>query len=858
MIDQIASFDHLYRTFVRIQLRHWDGHPSRSRFPPGVDGETLPAFAQDLNGNLQAIGAALRDGTYRFSPMIERKFAAPGGREKHLSQATLRDTLVQKAVAAVVEPALDPLLPASLHAFRQRRPRGPGLHQALSQAAEASRAGRWWILQEDIHAYFDHIRHNLLLESLAPFLAECPRVLDVYTAYLNAPRWVKGCTIEREIGLPIGSVLSNSLANIYLLPLDEAMARAGFCYLRYCDDLLVIADSKTEALAARELIREIAGCRGLGLNPQKSQLSPPGAPFVYLGYEFHGRQLRVGPRALAKFRRKVRHVTARQRWPRLKPSELETPRGRVIMGQLIRQVNQLVAGSSLGAWSRYFARANFDDQFRELDNWIHQRIRAALFHRWREGDARHLSQQRLQALGLRSLVGEHWRWRNNWRRQSRSLLARAARLDSLRESLEQTKARAWDPYRRRHRFHPGPDGLTLDDVAADERAFLLALQSQLLSGEYRFGPFVEYGRPRQGREEPRWIARPGLADAVVARALAAALTPYLDASFPDTVYSYRPGKGSWAAIGQLRRHLLAAAAPWVVRADVAGYLDQVDLPRLAAQLDTLLPANGEMDETLRGLLHSYLWSGRWRAAEGLLPRTQGLPRGGPLTPLLGNLYLLPLDAALAAGGFCALRYGDDVLVVAADEPTARAAWAAIQEQAAALDLTLSPAKSGIFAPGSPFEFLGYRITGHHMDVRPYAVNRLKRRVRRLTQRRRWQHLTVNSLQTPTGREELAHLVHQINRLIVYRGGHNWVRRFARCTDDAAFRTLDRWIADRIRACVTGRWSPRNRRLVPDELLRELGLVKMVPLYYHARQRIAGQAVRAALAQRIAPSPEAGE
>ncbi|MBN1178570.1 MAG: hypothetical protein JXD18_05125 [Anaerolineae bacterium] len=857
MIETIASLDHLYRTFVHIQLRYWAGHPHRSRFCPGADGETLPAFARDLDRNLRAMSAQLRAGTYRFSPFLERRVTVRGGREKRFSQATLRDTLVQKAVAAIVEPALDPLLPDSLHAFRRRRPGGPGLHRALSHAAQVSAAESFWVLQEDVRAYYDHIRHDRLLETLSPLLAGQQPVLDLYAAYLVAPRQVDGVLQPRSMGLPIGSTLANALANVYLLPLDHALGEAGFHAMRYCDDVLVWAAGQEEALAARQVIVEITQAYGLSLNPEKSCLAPPSAPFIYLGYAFEGPHMRIGPRATEKLRRKVARVTARNRWPRLTPADLHTPRGRVLLGRLIGEVNAQITGNALGAWPRYFARAEFDTQFRELDRWIRQRVRAALLHRWRESDARYLPTAQLQALGLNSLVHETWRWRKAWRARNRSLLAQAAQLTRLRASLELTKARAWDRYRRCHRFRPGPDGLTLDDIAADERTFLLSLQTELLAGRYRFGAFLEYARPRQGRDEPRWIARPGLADAVVARALSAVLSTALEQHLPQHTYAYRSGKGNWAAMGQLRRWLLETETPWVVRADVAGFLDQVDLSALEAQLGRLLPASGEMDAELHDLLRSYLWAGRWRAEEGLLPRAEGLPRGGPLTPLLGNLALLPLDEALLAEGFRALRYADDVVVVAHTEAEAQTAWALIQRQALALGLPLSTAKSGVFSPTTPFEFLGYRITGHHVAVRPYALNRLKRRVRRVTQRRRWPHLTVRSLQTPAGQAELARLVRQLNRLLVYGAGFDWARRFARCSDDAQFRELDRWIADRVRACVTGRWSPRNRRLVPAYLLREQGLVRLVDLYYHARRRIAGQAARSDLAVRVQPSPDAG-
>lgn len=135
--------------------------------------------------------------------------------------------------------------------------------------------------------------------------------------------------------------------------------------------------------------------------------------------------------------------------------------------------------------------------------------------------------------------------------------------------------------------------------------------------------------------------------------------------------------------------------------------------------------------------------------------------------------------------------------------------------------------------------MGYRVRGKEISVRPYALNRLKRRIRRVTKRSRYQG--VKDVRTLEGREALRRLIERVNRVYIYPGGNDWARPFCRCTTDEQFRELDRWIADRIRACVTGDWSFRNRRVVPDALLRELGLKKLVPRFYHWKRRVWKQA-----------------
>jgi len=290
--------------------------------------------------------------------------------------------------------------------------------------------------------------------------------------------------------------------------------------------------------------------------------------------------------------------------------------------------------------------------------------------------------------------------------------------------------------------------------------------------------------------------------------------------------------------------------------DFRTFLDAVDLKIISQAVEELFSS----EPLLLDLYLKYLYNPRLREGR-LLPRTVGLPRGGILTPFLANLYLKPLDEALER--FKYLRYADDTFIFAENRAQAEEAQETLKERAQHLRLTL---KGRIFEPGEELECLGYRVRGKEIAVRPYALNRLKRRIRRITKRSSYPGPSrlppwtatfqgrqgvpgrgtrtgqgVKSPRTPEGQEALRRVIERVNRVYIYPGGNDWARPFCRCTTDEQFRELDRWIADRIRACVTGDWSPRNRRIVPDALLRELGLKKLVPRFYHWKRRVWKQA-----------------
>lgn len=835
LLGRVADPFHLLSAFTHISRRR--------KFRPGVDGETREEFAAQLDRNIGELSRVLLMGEYRFSPSIEYQIPTAGGEYKTISRATLRDTIVQKALSLVVEPAFDNILAENCYAFRPRG--GPQIGDALRRVLEHERRGSYWKIKSDIRDYFQNIKHPTLTAQLHEILPAS--VLHLYLSYLHAPRLTEGQTKTLNQGLPVGSILANFLSNLYLLPLDRALLQTGVTSLRYCDDLLAFARSSQEAQELQEIIVSHITTLGLELNHEKSRIIPPSDPFTHLGYLFHNGKISIGPRALAKFKARMRRATPRNKRTRLTAQSSQQEVGKNALRQIIAQVNKEIRVETAHNWVRYFAYCDLPDQLRELDHWIRDRVRAAATGSWNRSNYRLLPTLLLRDFGLHTLVGEYYAWRHHHTRKSKSLIRAIAQRGHLQETLEHLRKKYWDSRRARYDFSPGADGQAMEEFLAESRRHLTQIQKDLLAASYQFTPFIEFDKVKMGRGDRRIICRASFRDTLVQRAVSHHVQRHFDRLLNPRALAYRPGRNQHAAFGLVLRWIRRWPDYWVVKGDFRSFLDTVDLGLMADALRQLLVH----EPLLLDFYLKYLYNSRIR--NGIfLPRQRGLPRGGVLTPFLANLYLKPLDEALSSlvptlvgtisseSGY--LRYADDLFVFCPTRQEAEVALALLREMAGKLKLELSPDKTGIIPPGEEYECLGYRVQGREVRVRPNALRRLQDRIRRLTSRRR-PRLNPQSLQDPAGQEMMRRLVARVRRAYIYSAENDWPRYFCRASSDQQLRELDRWIADRVRACATGRWSRRSRRLLPDTTLRQLGLVSLVSRFWYWKRRVWKQSQR---------------
>jgi len=341
---------------------------------------------------------------------------------------------------------------------------------------------------------------------------------------------------------------------------------------------------------------------------------------------------------------------------------------------------------------------------------------------------------------------------------------------------------------------PGIDGMTTEQLRDHVRKHWETIRAKLLAGTYVPSPVrrVEIPKPNGG---VRLLGIPTVLDRWIQQMLLQMLQAIFDPTFSAHSFGFRPGKSAHDAVRAAQSYV-QAGKDWVVDMDITKFFDRVNHDILMNRIGQTI-----RDKRVLGLIGRYLRAGVM--VEGLVQASEeGTPQGGPLSPLLANIYLDALDRELEQRGLAFSRYADDCNIYVSSQRSAQrvlaslTAW--IQKH---LRLEVNATKSGT---GRPWErkFLGFRINPQgKIEAAPPSVERFKTKVREL-----WR-----SCQSQTSAELRDHW-----RAYV-RG---WWGYYRLAEERRNLFGLEGWIRRHIRACFWQRWDNWRGRL---RKLRALGL-----------------------------------
>ena len=204
---------------------------------------------------------------------------------------------------------------------------------------------------------------------------------------------------------------------------------------------------------------------------------------------------------------------------------------------------------------------------------------------------------------------------------------------------------------RRNQGAPGIDGMTVDDLAAHLQVHWSEIRSRLLAGTYEPQPVRRLEIPKaSGGVRPLGV--PTVLDRFIQQAVMQVLQGDWDPGFSDSSYGFRPGRSAHAAVKRAQDHIRAGFGV-VVDVDLEKFFDRVNHDIVMG-----LVAKRVSDRRLLRLIRGFLSAGA--LAGGLVSqRVEGVPQGGPLSPLLSNLMLDVLDKELENRGHRFVRYADD-------------------------------------------------------------------------------------------------------------------------------------------------------------------------------------------------------
>jgi RNA-directed DNA polymerase len=353
----------------RETLREAYALAKKNNGAPGVDGVTFEAIeAQGVEKFLDQIRNELIERTYVPLRARRREIPKDGGKVRVLSIPAIRDRVVQGALKLIMEPIFEADFQPGSYGYRPKRT----AHEAVHRAATAIVQWKTQVIDLDLRAYFDTVRHDLLLEKVAHRI-EDREVMRLLKLMLTA---------SGKRGVPQGGVISPLLSNIYLNEVDRMLERAKDTtrngkytyveYARFADDLVVLIDAHPRNAwlleAVNKRLREEFAKLQVEINEEKSRIVDldRGESFGFLGFDF--RRLRTMKKQVwrAHYTPKAKKRTALLR--KLKEvfrRYLSQPVDRVV--QLINPV--------LRGWVNYFAVGHSSECFSFIKDWVEKKIR---------------------------------------------------------------------------------------------------------------------------------------------------------------------------------------------------------------------------------------------------------------------------------------------------------------------------------------------------------------------------------------------------------------------------------------------------------------------------------------------------
>ena len=353
--------------------------------------------------------------TYR--PLRVRKVEIPKeGGVRTLSVPAIRDRVVQGALKLILEPVFEADFQPGSFGYRPKK----SAHDAVQRVSEAILAGKTYVIDLDLRAYFDTVSHHIVLEKVARRVND-DDVMHLLRLLLRA---------SGKRGVPQGGVISPLLSNLHLNEVDKMLERAkevtrygrwtAVEYARFADDLVVLVDAHPRHRWLRgtveaRLREELARLR-LEVNEEKTRrvdLSR-GERFGFLGFEFRRIRSRAG-RWMS-----LRMPSGKKRTALLRRLKAVFRRSRSRpLTQVIEVINPILRG-----WVNYFAVGHSSRCFSFIRSWVEQKVR------------RHLARARQRR-------GFGWkRWSSRWLYDTLGLFAdyRVYYTQPLRKSFRLDKS----------------------------------------------------------------------------------------------------------------------------------------------------------------------------------------------------------------------------------------------------------------------------------------------------------------------------------------------------------------------------------------------------------------------------------
>jgi RNA-directed DNA polymerase len=335
---------------------------------PGTDGVTFEVIEAEVVSRPAPRGT----GAEGYRPQRPRKVGIPkeGRNIRQLSIPSIRDRVVQGALKLILEPIFEADFQPGSYGYRPKK----SAHEAVRRVSEAILQGKTYVVDLDLKAYFDTVRHHIVLTKVARRVRD-DAVLGLLRLMLK--------TSGRQ-GVPQGGVISPLLSNVYLTEVDTMLERAKAVtreqqwtrveYARFADDLVVLVDAHQRhqwlRTAVEHRLREEFAKLQVEVNEHKSRRVDltQSESFGFLGFEFRRIRSHRGRWMPLRTPQSKKRTALLRTLKQVFRSHRSRP-----IAEVIVRINPILRG-----WVQYFAAGHSSRCFSYLRDWVAKKIRTHL------------------------------------------------------------------------------------------------------------------------------------------------------------------------------------------------------------------------------------------------------------------------------------------------------------------------------------------------------------------------------------------------------------------------------------------------------------------------------------------------
>ncbi|MBZ2385910.1 group II intron reverse transcriptase/maturase [Anaerococcus murdochii] len=353
------------------------------------------------------------------------------------------------------------------------------------------------------------------------------------------------------------------------------------------------------------------------------------------------------------------------------------------------------------------------------------------------------------------------------------LIEKILHRDNLNEAFKRVKS---------NKGTAGIDGITTEELLEHLKENKDKILGQIRARKYKPKAVKRVQIPKSNGKK-RNLGIPTTTDRVIQQAIAQILSPIYENKFSENSYGFRPNRNAHDALKRIKE-IAEEGYTWVVDLDLEKYFDTVNQSKLIQILSEEIK-----DGDVISLIHKYLKSGIM-IDEIKVKSDKGVPQGGPLSPLLANIYLNEADQELEKWGYKFVRYADDMLIFARNRKAAERYYKRVKKLLEGkLKLKVNEEKTSI-RKLSQTKYLGYGFyhnNGTQLKVHKESLKKLTAKLKAVTSR-------SNAL----GYRQRRIKINQIIR--------GWIQYFKLANMRNHLQKLDEWLRRRIRMCAWKSWK----------------------------------------------------